>query len=107
MPVIKEITIQPNLPERLTPLLDIAYNLWWTWTPDAIYLFEDMDRDCWQRCNHNPVALLGTIEQPRLEALANDEVFIARMEAVKAELHRYLSARTWYGKSGQDTGLIA
>ncbi len=107
MPVIKEITIEPNLPEKLRPLLDIAYNLWWTWTPDAIYLFEDMDRECWEKCNHNPVSLLGTIEQPRLEELANDEVFLARMDAVRTELNRYLSAKTWYDKAKRDKGLIA
>lgn len=107
MPRIKEITIEPNLPERLTPLLDIAYNLWWTWTPEAIYLFSDMDRDCWQRVGHNPVALLGAIEQPRLEELSRDEVFIARMEKVRSELERYLSSKTWYHKSDGHRGIIA
>ncbi len=107
MPIIKEITIEPNLPSKLLPLLDIAYNLWWTWTPDAIYLFEDMDRECWERVNHNPVALLGTIEQPRLEELSRDEVFLARMEAVKSELDRYLASKTWYHKVKQNDGLIA
>ena len=107
MPTIKEITIGPNLPKRLRPLLEIAYNFWWTWTPDAIYLFLDMGRECWERVCHNPVAMLGTMEQSRLEELASDEVFLARMEAVRSELDRYLASRTWYDKVRRDDGLIA
>ncbi len=109
MPVIQSVTILPNLPERLKPLLSIANNLWWTWTPEAIYLFQDMDRDLWERVNHNPVALLGTIEQARLEELERDEIFLARMEEVAGELERYLRAKTWYHKiiSNQKDGMIA
>ncbi len=96
MPVVRTVTIQPNLPKRLRPLLSVAHNLWWSWTPEVIYLFQDMDRDLWERCGHNPVALLGSIEQPRLEELERDEIFIARMEEIVHELDRYLGAKTWY-----------
>ncbi len=102
MPNIQTVTIVPNLPERLAPLMEIALNCWWTWTPEALYLFQDMDRDVWERTRHNPVALLGTIEQPRLEQLERDEIFLARMEGVKSELDRYLKAQTWYKKVRQD-----
>jgi len=98
VPTIQKITIVPNLPERLMPLMSIARNLWWTWTPEAIHLFQDMDREVWERCRHNPVAMLGTIEQPRLEMLERDDIFLARMEKVQRELGRYLSSQTWYKK---------
>ncbi len=101
MPIIQSITILPNLPERLKPLMEIANNLWWTWTPEAIYLFQDVDREVWERCGHNPVLMLGTIEQLRLEELERDEVFIARMEDVLQELHRYLKAQTWYSTTAK------
>ena len=109
MPVIQSITILPNLPERLKPLMEIANNLWWTWTPEAIYLFQDVDRELWERCGHNPVLMLGTIEQLRLEELERDEVFIARMEDILEELHRYLKAQTWYlsPAKGPSKGRIA
>ena len=109
MPIVKKVTIVPNLPERLSPLLKIAYNLWWTWTPEAIYLFHDMDRDLWERCNHNPVALLGSIEQRRLDELERDEIFISRMEDIERELDRYLQAKTWCQQVSGDSphGTIA
>lgn len=103
MAKIKTITITPNLPRRLSPLLAIANNLWWTWTPAAIYLFQDMDREVWERAGHNPVAMLGMIEQPKLELLEKDEVFLARMNEVAVELERYLTNQTWYEKKrGKD-----
>ncbi|HID97649.1 MAG TPA: glycosyltransferase family 1 protein [Thermodesulfobacteriaceae bacterium] len=109
MPTIKSVTIVPNLPERLSPLLNIARNLWWSWTPEAIHLFQDMDREVWERVGHNPMALLGTVEQPRLEELQKDEIFLTRMEQIKGELNRYLKAGTWYKKVSpdNDSGMIA
>ncbi|NDY41927.1 glycosyltransferase family 1 protein [Dissulfurirhabdus thermomarina] len=109
MPTIQTVTILPSLPERLAPLLTLARNLWWTWTPRAIHLFQDMDRELWERCGHNPVALLGSIEQPRLEALERDKIFLARMNEVLEELDRYLNFQTWYGTAseGRAQGRIA
>lgn len=111
MPIVKTVNISPNLPDRLKPLLTIASNLWWTWTPEAIYLFQDMDRDLWERSGHNPVAMLGMIEQPRLEELERDEIFLARMNELHAELERYLKNKTWHRKqideNRQADGLIA
>ncbi len=102
MPTIQTVTILPSLPKKLEPLLKIAKNLWWSWTPEAIYLFQDMDRELWDRCGHNPVALLGSIEQPRLEELERDEIFVARIKKVEEELDRYLTFHTWYGKLAKE-----
>ncbi|UKL12940.1 alpha-glucan family phosphorylase [Dissulfurimicrobium hydrothermale] len=111
MPTVRTVNISPNLPERLKPLLAIANNLWWTWTPEAIYLFQDMDRDVWERSGHNPVAMLGMIEQPRLEELERDEIFLARLDEIYSELERYLKSKTWHKKQlaegKQSEGLIA
>jgi starch phosphorylase len=98
MPVIKTLQIVPNLPDNLSNLMEIAKNVWWTWNPDAIFLFQDMDRDLWQRTGHNPVALLGAIEQPRIEKLANDEIFLARLDDVYKKFQQYLNSHTWYKK---------
>ena len=109
MPIIQTITISPNLPKNLRPLIRLAKNLWWTWTPEAIYLFKDMDADLWESTGHNPIAMLGAIEQPRLEELERDEVFLARMDSVLEELDRYLNSQTWFNKvsSPENKGHIA
>ena len=60
MKAVKTFSIIPSLPDRLKPLMDIAYNLWWVWDADAVELFRRIDREKWRETNHNPLALLGS-----------------------------------------------
>jgi starch phosphorylase len=72
--------------------------LWWTWTQDARELFVRMDRDVWEKNNHNPSAMLSCVNQKRLKQLSEDEDFLAHLDRVKQNLNIYLSAPTWYKK---------
>jgi starch phosphorylase len=47
-----------NLPKRLSRLGELAYNLWWTWQPEAARLFGRLDYDLWERLGHNPIRFL-------------------------------------------------
>ena len=58
-----------NLPERIARLKDLAYNLWWSWHPEARALFKEMDRTLWAETHHNPVRLLRACPKDRLDAL--------------------------------------
>jgi starch phosphorylase len=93
---IRTFTVLPYLPERLQPLHRLAYNLWWCWNHEAIALFRRIDVDLWEAVGHNPVKLLGRIDQARLEALQQDDGFLAHMDRVEAAFDAYLSAPTWY-----------
>ena len=96
---IRTFTITPSLPARLERLRDLAYNLWWAWHMEAIDLFRRLDRDLWETTGHNPVLMLGTVEQEKLEIAAQDEAFLAHMDRVLEELDRYMrSETTWYRK---------
>ena len=35
----RSYAVTPHLPEKLKPLLEIAYNLWWVWNSEAFELF--------------------------------------------------------------------
>ncbi|MBI4585200.1 MAG: alpha-glucan family phosphorylase [Planctomycetes bacterium] len=96
--MIKKFIVTPRLPERLRPLLEIARNVWWTWSRNAVALFRRIDVDLWEECNHNPVAMLGNIHPERLDVLAQDEAFLAHLDSVKKELDTYLQRKTWYSK---------
>ena len=96
---LRAFTVVPSLPDRLQPLLKIAKNLWWTWNPDAVDLFRRMDHDLWSASYHNPVQMLGAIDQERLRELENDDVFLAHMDHVAQSLDRYLSMPTWAQKA--------
>lgn len=90
----------PSLPPRLERLRDLAYNLWWTWNHEAIELFRRLDRDLWESTGHNPVLMLGTARQERLEQMADDDGYIAHFLRTCREFDRYLQGRsTWYHKT--------
>ncbi|MBC7235375.1 MAG: alpha-glucan family phosphorylase [Chloroflexi bacterium] len=95
----RTFTVVPSLPPGLTPLSELAYNLWWSWNLDVVDLFRRLDRDLWEETGHNPVLLLGKISQERLEEMAHDEGFVAQMMRVYQGLNRYMSSgETWFQK---------
>ena len=36
----------------------LSRNLWWSWHPEVISLFRDLDPIRWRQLDHNPIALL-------------------------------------------------
>ena len=99
MEPLRTFTIIPTLSLNLELLNKIAYNLHWAWNREAIDLFRRMDQDLWDTTDHNPVKLLGQIRQERLEALAEDESFLAHLKRVAENLETYLTEPTWYQKN--------
>ena len=39
----------------------LARNLWWTWHPEVVNLFRDLDPIRWRQLDHNPIALLARV----------------------------------------------
>ncbi len=94
------INIVPSLPSALAALKELAYNLWWTWNLEAIELFRRLDREAWESSGHNPVRMLGMIEQDRFESAARDDGFLAHLERIHSNFQRYMTASTtWYHKN--------
>ena len=71
-PTIRTFQVFPDLPPALAPLLELAKNFWWMWHPDAVDLFRRLDRDLWEQVYHNPVKLLGAIDQQKLMAASKE-----------------------------------
>ncbi|RMF35265.1 MAG: alpha-glucan family phosphorylase, partial [Chloroflexi bacterium] len=93
---IRTFIVIPSLPEPLQPLRELAYNLHWSWDHETIALFRRLDRELWESSGHNPVRMLGTIRQERLEEAASDPGFLAHLERVHQRFRHYMQARTWY-----------
>ena len=97
---IFSINVIPSLPPALTAVRELAYNLWWAWNPEAIELFRRLDREGWEEAGHNPVRMLSSVDQARLEDAAKDDGFLAHLERVHAAFRRYVTApTTWYQKN--------
>jgi glycogen phosphorylase len=91
MKPIRTFQVVPRLPAALEPLRKIAYNLRWAWNHDAIELFRRLDSDLWESAGHNPVRMLGSIDQARLENAAGDDSFLGQLKRVAEELDSYLA----------------
>ncbi len=102
MPTIRRFTVIPSLPERLEPLRKLAYNLWWCWSHEAVALFQRLDRELWESTGHNPVRILGTIRQERLDEILEDEGLLAQMDRVHQQFEQYLRTPTWFAKTHPD-----
>ncbi|MBI3477301.1 MAG: alpha-glucan family phosphorylase [Acidobacteria bacterium] len=89
--------VRPNLPEPLQGLSTLAHNLRWSWDHAAIDLFRRLDDQLWESSGHNPVLLLGAVEQATLESAAKDDSFLAHLKGVEQKLAVYLGGEgSWY-----------
>ena len=100
---VQTFSVTPRLPKEIEPLLVLAYNLRWSWSHDTIELFRRLDRGLWETSGHNPVRLLGSIEQRKLESAAKDDSFLAHMHRVVATLQPYMqNDGTWFHRVWRD-----
>src|SRR5256885_13738588 len=98
-PNIRTFQVFPDVPEPLTPLMELAHNFWWIWQPDAVELFRRLDRKLWDGVHHNPVKLLGSIEQSKLMAAAQDDGYLAHMKRVHDTFKQHLAEAGWVQKT--------
>ena len=89
----KKLFVESNIPEKLTPLKEISRNLWWVWNTEARELFQYIDAEIWEECEHNPIVLLDEVNYQRFLELENDEDFLFKMNHVSGQLHKYLDDR--------------
>jgi starch phosphorylase len=82
-----------HLPERLAGLGDLAFNLWWSWHPEARMLFKTLDRQLWKESVHNPVKLLKNLPKEILEAAASDPEYLRHYGAVLSRFRHYVNTR--------------
>ncbi|HZC08146.1 MAG TPA: alpha-glucan family phosphorylase [Ktedonobacterales bacterium] len=99
MKILGRLAVFPTIPPRIERLYELAYNLWWSWTPSAQALYAQVNANLWERTEHNAVATLAGADPQRLNALAADGDFLARYDAVMAEFDAYMRpASTWFSE---------
>ena len=98
MPNVRNFTVLPALPEALKELETIARNLFWVWNTEALDLFRRIDSNLWAACGHNPVKLLESVSQTRLEELTQNKGFLRELQKTSEDLKLYLQSQTWFEK---------
>ena len=103
MQIIGKIKVTTELPEEISKLKDLAYNLWWTWNHDAAELFRGIDPDLWRKTNKNPVHFLQVVKQNKLAEKISDRSFMERYTDVINRFEGYMTRKdTWFARNYPD-----
>ncbi|MCS7324336.1 MAG: alpha-glucan family phosphorylase [Thermoflexales bacterium] len=91
------------LPRRIHQLGVLAYNLWWSWHPEAQKLFQRIDPVLWEAVYHNPVCFLRRVPRQTLAAAINRAEFLRDYDEVMREFEHYMQghengAATWFSR---------
>jgi starch phosphorylase len=92
-------TADIELPPQIDRLRELAYDLWWSWSPQASRLFAWIDPEHWRRY-HNPVQVLINVEPRQWERLLGDPEFRRHYDLVMKEFDDYRRAPRWFEQSG-------
>ncbi len=82
----------------------LARNLWWSWHPEVINLFRELDPIRWRQLDHNPIALLAEFTPERLETRASELVLYSRINQAYRRLKEYLATTPLWGAT--HTGVL-
>ena len=85
--------ITTSLTTRLT---DLSRNLWWTWHPEVVAIFRDVEPALWREVNHNPIAFVKRLTPEQWSRHAEETVIEIRVNRAFRRLEEYLrESGTW------------
>jgi|LSQX01.3.fsa_nt_gb starch phosphorylase len=97
MSIFKKIISVPVLPQRIKKLEDLAYNLWWSWNPKALKVFEDINPELWSECRNSPITFLRNISIDKLSSIIENPEYLRAYDNVIEEFENYMNTNdTWF-----------
>ncbi len=87
----KDFYFKKNLPENLRALETLSWNYFWSWQPEGINLWRELDSTLWEKCEQNPRVLLKKISSLRLWQKANDSDFVAKVNKFAEQFSEYIN----------------
>ena len=99
MKPLYRLNVIPSLPEQLTPLWDLAYNLWWSWNKQTTRRLEQIDPETWVASERAPLRFLASLKSEQLEALIADKQVSGGIEHILQQFAEYMSHPTWFGET--------
>ena len=92
-----------DLPRRISRLGELAYNMWWTWNPNAQRLYYKIDYDLWESVNHNPLLFLDSVGRVEINAAAQNPLYLELYDHVFSRFDAYMKATdTWFSHRYED-----
>ncbi len=99
-PVVSEArTLDRFIAPAQEKLWDLARNVWWSWDPECVSLFRDLNPKRWRELKQNPVALLNEIPLGEIERRASELVLHSRINYAYRRQQEYLRPIQTWGSS--------
>ena len=102
MKVLGRMTVFPIMPSRISRLYELAYNVWWSWRPEARALYRTLEPDVWDRVGHNPVRFLSAVPPKLLEEAALRDDYLQAYDSVLRDFDSYMHPSpqdTWFART--------
>jgi len=91
------VDVESQAQTLLRRLNELARNLWWSWQPDVIAIFRDLDPALWRAKNHNPIAFLRDLPLDVLARKAEETALESQINHAFRRLEDYLESRSAWG----------
>ncbi|HYB02624.1 MAG TPA: alpha-glucan family phosphorylase [Ktedonobacteraceae bacterium] len=101
MKVFGRVTVFPTMPVRISRLYELAYNIWWSWHPEALALYRGIDPTLWEEAGHNPVRFLTEVQPEQLQQVVENETYLLQYDNVLSDFDHYMHQRTetWFSQN--------
>ncbi|PKL57727.1 MAG: hypothetical protein CVV34_06015, partial [Methanomicrobiales archaeon HGW-Methanomicrobiales-5] len=87
----------PHVPERISGLIDLAYNLWWSWNPAVKMVFKNISPQAWVESIHNPVKMLRELPEEILINASNNTLYLRHYDLVMARFRQEMNQKnSWF-----------
>ena len=96
-----KLEINPEVPERLVRLEEVANNLWYSWDRPTRALFGRLHPGLWRAVKHSPKAFLKRVDQKRLREIADDPIFLGTMNRVLSVYDTYHARPSYVEQPGK------
>ena len=85
--------------------MSLAKNLWWSWHPEVVNIFRELDPIKWRKIDHNPIMLLSEMTPEQLGERAAEMVLYTRINQAHRRMKDYLNntRETW---GARETGVL-
>jgi glycogen phosphorylase len=90
----------PHVPQRISGLIDLAYNLWWSWNPAVKLVFKQLNHQAWIDSMHNPVRMLSELPEETLVSASKNPLYLRHYDIVMSRFrHELQQKKSWFSEN--------
>ena len=82
-----------KIPPNLHGLVEISYNLWWSWNSEAKKMFEMINPYLWKESSENPIKFLKLLSKDEIDTLSKNREFLKEFNFVYSLFNEYMNKK--------------